>query len=274
MKEIIESGVLEEYVLGTLPEAEAQEIARLCARHPELAMEVEAIERSLIKGLSVPVPGSWKKETLAALHETPIVPLHENTPVDPKIIPINSAPKSGNGSRKWFWAAASFAGLFILSAASNFVLLNKNQNLSQELTDVKVQLMNETDEKKVFAASLKQTQDNYHLLFHKDFTRVDMQGTPTFADNHSVLFWNSQTGEVIWDGSSLPALSEDEQYQLWAIVDGKPQNGGMMNSLEPAKMLKVQSPQAFAVTIEPNGGSEVPTMDKMVVFAPVKTITS
>lgn len=268
MKEIIESGILEEYVLGTLPDKEAQEIARLCAEHPELAAEVEAIERAVMAGFSVPVPTEWKKGILANIKETPIVPLHEGMHSDPKIIPI------GNGrSRTWFWAAASFAVLFVLSAAGNFILMDKNQNLTQELTDVKVKLLNETEEKTVFAASLKQTQDNYHLLFHKDFTRIDMQGTPTFAGNHSVLFWNSQTGDVIWDGSSLPPLSEDEQYQLWAIVDGKPQNGGMMNSLEPARMLKTTSAQAFAVTIEPNGGSESPTMEKMVVFAPVKPVT-
>lgn len=273
MKEIIESGILEEYVLGTLPEKEAQEIARLCARHPELAAEVEAIEKALMKAFSVPVPTDWKKDTLSAVKETPIVPLHDGSTSDPKIIPIGNGQKGNGRSRTWFWAAASFAGLFVLSAAANFILLNRNQNLSQELTDVKVQLSNETDENKVFAASLKQTRESYHLLFHRDFRRIDMEGTPAFADNHSVLFWNPNTGDVIWDGSSLPALSEDEQYQLWAIVDGKPQNEGMMNSLEPAKMLNAQSAQAFAVTIEPNGGSEEPTMEKMVVFAAVKPVT-
>lgn len=271
MKEIIESGILEEYVLGTLPDTEAQEIARLCAQHPELATEVEAIERALLKTYSAPVPGEWKKATMTAIRETPIVPLHQGVPTEPKVIPI-----AGNArSRTWFWAAASFAGLFILSATANFFLLNKTRHLSEELTEVKVKLLNETEEKTVFAAGLKQTRENYRNLFQKDFVRVNMEATPAYADPavgmYSVLYWNPETGEVVWDGSSLPALSEEEQYQLWAIVDGKPQNAGTMHALEPTPMLKARSAQAFAVTIEPTGGSEVPTLDKMVVFAPVKT---
>lgn len=275
LKEIIDSGILEEYVLGTLPEKEAEEITRLCAQHPELAAEVEAIEHTLLRSFSIPVKTEWKKDILGAMKEAG-VQLHkeETEGHDTKIIPINgSAGKENGGSRKWFWAAASFALLFALSAAANFFLLNQNQNLSEELTDVKVKLLNETDEKGVFAANYKKTQEEYSLLFNPDFKRVEMLCVNKNTDNKSVLYWNAETGEVIWDGSSLPKLSAGEQYQLWAIVDGKPQDGGMHTTDEPTRMKDAFSAQAFAVTVEPTGGSPAPTMDKMIVYAPVKTAT-
>lgn len=274
LKEIIDSGVLEEYVLGTLPEKEAEEITRLCAEHPELASEVEAIEHTLLNSFSIPVKTEWKKDILDAMKE-PAVHLHKEEPAhDAKIIPINgSAGKENGGARKWFLAAASFALLFALSAAANFYLLNQNQNLSEELTEVKVKLIDETEEKTVFAANYKQSQDAYAALFNPDFKRVEMQRLATDKPlPPSVLYWNDKTGEVVWDGSTLPKLSAGEQYQLWAIVDGKPQDGGMHTADKPTRMKNAFSAQAFAVTVEPTGGSAAPTMDRMVVYAPIKTV--
>lgn len=275
VKEIIESGILEEYVLGTLSDREAEEITRLCAENPVLASEVEAIEATLLQAFSAPVDAKWKQEILGTISREPELKVHTEIPApDPKIIPIAGPEKAGSIPQKWFWAAASFAGLFILSAAGNFYLLTQNQSLHDELTEVRVKLGGEMEEKTVFAASLKKTQEEYNLLFNPDFSRIKMDGTPAFAANHSVLYWNPKSGEVIWDGSSLPALSAGEQYQLWAIVDGKPQNGGVLTARTPAKMLETFSAQAFAVTIEPKGGSESPTLDKMVVFAPVTAATT
>jgi hypothetical protein len=272
-KEIIESGILEEYVIGVLPDIESEEITRLSLEHPEIMAEIRMIENALVQSFSAPVNPEWKKDVLSALKEAPVVPIQGVSATDPKVIPITGLSEKQEKSQKWFWAAASFGGLFIISAAANFYLLTKNQSLAQELTDVKVSLSKETEEKSVFAANYKKSQDDYQLLFNPDIMRIEMAGTPAFAGNSSVLFWNPESGEVIWDGSNLPKLNTDQQYQLWAIVDGKPQNGGMLTSGTPAKMLDAVSAQAFAVTIEPNGGSESPTLDKMVVFAAVGTKT-
>ena len=266
MKELIESGILEEYVMGTLPAKEAGEVARLCAAHPELAAEVEAIENALLQSLSRPVPEEWKSEILAAA--TSPEPEKE---AEPQVIPLHTAAQSNKRPFRWSWAAASFAGLFVLSAAANYFLFSQNRRLTDELTETKVKLIRETDDNRVLMAGLKQTQDDYRQLFGRDFSRIDMAGTPGFADQHSVLFWNAKTGAVIWDGSSLPVLPAENRYQLWAIVDGKPQNAGLLPASGPGKMVDAFSAQAFAVTIEPRGGSESPTLDKMVVFAPVKT---
>ena len=272
-KEIIESGILEEYVIGILPDIESEEITRLSLEHPEIIDEIRMIENALVQSLSAPVRPEWKKDVLSALKESAVLSTKGPSAADPKVIPITGHPEKQEKSQKWFWAAASFGGLFIISAATNFFLLTKNQSLAQELTEVKVNLSKETEEKSVFAANYKKSQDNYQLLFNPDVVRIEMAGTPAFAGNHSVLFWNPGSGDVIWDGSSLPKLNTDQQYQLWAIVDGKPQNGGVLTSGTPTQMLDAISAQAFAVTIEPNGGSESPTLDKMVVFAAVDTKT-
>jgi len=268
VNEIIESGRLEEYVLGILPDKEAEEITRLCAAHPEIKAAVESIEHTLMASFSTPVNPDWKQDILGSIQDDSVKT--ESPKSEPVIVPITSAPPIQ--SKKWFWAAASFAGLLVLSAAANIMLLTQNQSLGRELTDVKVKLQAETEEKAVFAASLQESQQNYSRLFDTEFTRIEMAGTPAFKEQNSTLFWNGKTGEVIWDGTSLPELSADKQYQLWAIVDGKPVSGGVFNADNPARMADAFAAQAFAVTIEPAGGSESPSLDQMVVLGAVSTI--
>ncbi|GAB2809343.1 cupin domain-containing protein [Ferruginibacter profundus] len=48
IKEFIESGVLELYVLGNASTAEAKEIERMAVMHPEIAAEIESIEKALL----------------------------------------------------------------------------------------------------------------------------------------------------------------------------------------------------------------------------------
>lgn len=67
-------------------------------------------------------------------------------------------------------------------------------------------------------------------------------------------------------------LKEQYNYQLWAIsaqgpiVIG-PVNAGQKFSLQ--QMQAVGSAGAFAITIKPKGGSENPTLEKLVVLGNV-----
>ena len=47
IKKYIESGILEEYVAGTLTSQERAEVEELIEIHPELAQEIESISISL-----------------------------------------------------------------------------------------------------------------------------------------------------------------------------------------------------------------------------------
>jgi anti-sigma-K factor RskA len=65
---------------------------------------------------------------------------------------------------------------------------------------------------------------------------------------------------------NMPKLPSDQQYQLWALLDGKPQSLGVFDSLQNNVILKmdnVKKAQAFAITIEKQGGNPSPTLEKM-----------
>ena len=71
----------------------------------------------------------------------------------------------------------------------------------------------------------------------------------------------------------MKELARENQYQLWAIIDGKPVDAGVFdgNFSGLHKMKEIaKGAVLFAVTVEPRGGKAAPTMDTMQVKGEVK----
>jgi anti-sigma-K factor RskA len=75
--------------------------------------------------------------------------------------------------------------------------------------------------------------------------------------------------------SEIPTPPEDKQYQLWAIVNGKPVDAGIFdlaantNTAVLQKMKPIADAQAFAITLEKKGGTHVPTLNAMFLLGNV-----
>jgi anti-sigma-K factor RskA len=61
--------------------------------------------------------------------------------------------------------------------------------------------------------------------------------------------------------NNLPKPAAGKQYQLWAIVNGQPVDAGMLNWNDAtivASMKNIPQAQAFAITLEDEGGHPLP----------------
>jgi anti-sigma-K factor RskA len=86
------------------------------------------------------------------------------------------------------------------------------------------------------------------------------------------VYWNTDSKDVYLLINNLPKPQSDKQYQLWAIVDGKPVDAGIFDIIEGAPFIKLKNiarADAFAITLEKRGGSETPSMDAMYVMGKV-----
>jgi anti-sigma-K factor RskA len=77
---------------------------------------------------------------------------------------------------------------------------------------------------------------------------------------------NPSTHDALFYAFDLPALPEDQTYQLWFIADGKPVPAGVFAvdlrgtaSLRVQRVADAAKIQAWAVTVEPRGGLPQPT---------------
>jgi anti-sigma-K factor RskA len=100
-----------------------------------------------------------------------------------------------------------------------------------------------------------------------------MKGLEIAPNALGIVHWNQDQKLAYIEVKYLPPPPAGKQYQLWAIVKGKPTDMGVL-TLEPGEnILKtvpfIANAQAFAVTLEDIGGSPVPTLDQMYLLGNV-----
>lgn len=255
IREYISSGIVQSYVLGQADIAERSEFERLCAQYPELVAEREAFEEALenfaIQNAVVP-PRQVKDRFLEAIQNPSInqskvikMEQHSNAPV-----------RKGNGLR--FLAAASVV-LLLGSGFFAYQLYNKTNELKVANKDLQDRLDSADN-------TLNKIIDEQKLIKNPNVTVVNMVGSTATPQSSANIFWDSTSSSVYLMVKNMPKLPSDQQYQLWALIDGKPKDLGVFDSLENNVILKMnntQKAQAFAITIEKKGGNPSPTLEKM-----------
>ena len=109
-------------------------------------------------------------------------------------------------------------------------------------------------------------------IIEKDSRVVELTATGAAPRAHARLTYNRRTGVVELVVSGMPSLPAGKTYQLWLLVGGSPVSGGTFNTGPGGRaMLHGQlaadalEASAFAVTLEPAGGSNKPTGAKYLL---------
>ena len=277
IQEYIESGKLELFLLGELTEREREEVIAMAKAHPEIQQELDALEEAMFAfdELSGKTPAPQLKEKIfASLEEE----FKQEQPAEKKVEKLTPAPSPTEtkvvkiSPWKPFAVAASivailasavaiyFAGKFYDTEEKFVALLQDQQVMADNLNQVKLQY--------------EETDSRLDRLVAGDFKRVEMKGE-SFAmqkDAKVDVFWDSKAQEVFVAVNTLNSLSAEFDYQLWAIGKDGPVGIGLVNPGEKFTLQQMQAVAeagAFAITIEPKGGSKSPTLDKLVVLGEV-----
>ncbi len=254
-KEIILSGILEQYVLGATSEAENAQVVAWAIAHPEIAQEIAAIQHALESfaiANAIEPKASTKAAIFAKINE------HSSAKQAPVINLIESDTPVYTISNKWKMVAAVSIGILVISSALNVFYFNRYNNVNENLAVTKQALANEQ-------AMAKEFKSNWDIARNPNNTLVSLKGLETNPDATAKIFWFQQTGEVLIDASNLPNTPTGMQYQFWAIIDGKPVDGGLIITNDEGKKYRIQKmksfgkAQAFAISLEKAGGNPTPT---------------
>ncbi len=263
INEIISSGLLELFVLGLTSEQETAQVLAWKASHPEVAAELLAIEEGLeqvdiAKAISPSL--DTKKNLFAAIKNNATTASSNN-----KVIPIKTAPVRNINSNLKYAVAASVM-LLIGSAIFNMVTFTKYNRANSALAVAEQKIASQSED-------IVALQKNLEVPLNNNSQQVVLKGTPAAPSSTAKIFWVKNTGDVYVEASGLPAAPQGMQYQLWAIIDGKPVNAGMIvynkkgQKYNIQKMKSFGKAQAFAITLEKEGGSPTPTMEKLYVMS-------
>lgn len=245
--------MIESYVMGVADPQEVAELEQLKLAHPEIAAAIAECERwfsAVAEWNAVPPPAAIEQRVFDSINE----PESRDVKVPPAQVKKFPA----------YLAAASL--IFCLLTAGLAIYFYKSYR--QQLEVGKTLLA----EQQKLGAQLEQLQQNMAILSAPGLVRVSLAGTKGHESNLVTLYWEPQTKNVYLITNKLPQAPQGYQYQLWALVNGKPVDAGLLNNCEDLCLLKpVQEAQAFAITLEKAGGSPVPSLHQLFVMGNVKS---
>ncbi|MFC3562050.1 anti-sigma factor [Pedobacter jamesrossensis] len=280
LKAYIESGVLELYVLGDLSPEERLQVEEIAARYPEVKAEIASIEEAMEQyAMQNAVEPSADVEIrlfekLGLNEEDEVISNQPTYDEEPKIISLDG---SDGKVRTLSYALVACVALLVMSVAALFVTYNK-------LNDAHSQIASLNFDKQKFAGVVSKLEyDNQGLsnivemADSKEWATIKMQGQAISPKSKMNVYWNKKDKSVLinYVAMDLPKADAQHEYQLWALVNGKPVSLGVFGKADSTskeallKMQTIQEAQAFAVTLEPMGGSVNPTMEKLTVMGGV-----
>jgi anti-sigma-K factor RskA len=246
-EEIISSGLLEMYAIGNTTKEESAMVHQAFINWPDVKADVNSMEEvmenyALINASSI--SPNVKEKLFSQLNLTNKATA---TIINNPTAPVFTLNKYKN-------VAAVLAGLFVGSAILNVVYFNKftTANNKYEQGQSQIAALKEEEEAEKAAVNIVRSKYTVPLKLKSDVAPKDAEAK---------IYWLSNTGEIFIDPTNLPTAPTGKQYQLWAIVDGKAIDGGLIKNTKTGvlmfqKMKTFGKAQAFAVTLEVEGGVE------------------
>lgn len=246
--------MLPSYALGALEGGDLRELEEhLAAGCPECRRQLDL----------------WDRDLEALAEAAP--------PVEPSEVTRARVLRLAGGSRprrfpQWVYPAA--AALLLLCAWS----LVSQGRLRSEMSG----LLAERDRLERRAAALdreawraraeaRRAAEALQVLATPGVRTVVLAGLAPAPEAVGHTYVNPQSRDALFYAFDLPALPRDKTYQLWFITDGKPVSAGTFSvdergtgSLRVGLIDDVAGIQAWAVTVEPQGGVPQPTGEMML----------
>lgn len=265
VQDYIESGSIESCVLQLASEREQRELDRLCAEYPEIQAARTVFELSLEKaameGAVQPAP-FIRDSVLSVIHDTAGAGNKTSKPE------LNTSTGTIN------WRKLSLAAALILlagSAALNIYLYNQYTTTHNRYTTLLAEQQQMADANKAIQAKLSVSEKDLAMMKDPRMQMVKL-GDMNKTNSMGTIYWDSLSKNVYLLVNHLPKPAAGQQYQLWAIVDGQPVDAGMIQMDSETALLamkKIMRAEAFAITLEKEGGSPSPTLTALYVMGKV-----
>lgn len=281
----ISSGVIEAYVMGLASEEEIQILECVQKHNAEVKQAVLnaqiAIEGFVTREAVTP-PAHLKGNIWAAIQaedaksemeEAPIIDLFEGniqseSMRDAEAEKSQAIPVAKPGGKQFEvknyknYAVAASVALVVGVGASIFLFQEKSKLENQ------IALLEQKNNQE--SSNYTELLEKWNITSNPDMKTIVLAGVEKHPGMKAIVYIDKNSKQTYLSVENLPACPAGHAYQLWAIVDGKPVDGGMYQSKDSIqKMFVIENAQAFAITLEVEGGSAVPTMENMYVMGEV-----
>jgi hypothetical protein len=172
------------------------------------------------------------------------------------------------------WNAGVVAGVAALAAAAAFAVVFLTWALLDASRQLDLSVRQLADAREKDRQQQQQLEKQNQLLGivndpEVKFTRLSATGTPEPGID---VLWQPKQKRGLLYARGLPKVEPNKSYELWLIAGATPIPAVVFNTDEAGNaVVEIQSlpdagtPQKFAITVEPAGGSKAPTTTPILV---------
>jgi hypothetical protein len=245
-EQLLNSGLLEQYVLGLTTEEETRLVEDYSARYEDVQKELALLQQAM--------------ERYASQHAMPLS------------IDLPAKGQASSNAGKPYAGLLKLSGKTLWPLATAFALIWGTYGAVN--TDVKDQEIRDWREKfgllEKECSEYRQNQeaiaDLSAFLQHRHTHKIILQGLSISDGCFAIAYWNPAAQKGFVDTGSLPPPPKGKAYQLWADVDNHMVNAGLIqfdrqNPLQ--EVVFIEQASSLNITLEPDGGSQEPTVSML-----------
>ncbi len=254
VQEFLNSGLLDKYVIGTTNPSESLEVEKYIAQFPEIKEEYSILQDQL--------------ELAARAHASSAPDILDSIL---RSIDDNAVVQLNQKRRFPYWmsiaaciAALVFAGTSYMFYNQSKILEDENNTIADEIFDLRGDI-NENNLK------LDNVMRQLMKLNNPETQKYVLRGNERAKDLKTVAYINPIEKSSLIDVVSLPELSDEQCYQMWAQMQDKMINLGILDNTN--RILKsvpyIEDALSLAITIEPKGGNINGSFENAVAEIPL-----
>jgi len=257
IQEFLNSNLLERYVQGETSAKEEVQIMNYIKTYAEVREELELLEDQLELTARAQAITPKNDVLSKAMNE-----IGTST----KVVTLNSR----TSRPYWYGIAASVAAIGFAFATYFYYnqseeLIEENNLIVEEILDLRKDIENNN-------AILSDVMKKMDKLNNPDTEKYLLKGNNRAKNLKAVAYINTEEKSSLIDVVSLPELNDEQCYQMWAQVQDKMINLGILDKTDRnlQKVPYIEDALSLSITIEPKGGNNNASLENEVAEIPLK----
>ncbi|NNE25347.1 MAG: anti-sigma factor [Saprospiraceae bacterium] len=254
-EEIKKSGLLELYAMGALNDDERQVVETALEKYKDLRKELSEIEKSLLQYAQI-----------HSVEPGPDVRQNIQQQLSSNSSGTDSNNKSDSSGKSSGWNFL-FLAMTLASVAGLIFMFSRYQNLEDQFASLEQQCDSLEVEKSNQIAF-------YESVFNPGNRSIRINATEKYPESELVIYLNDNNQRGFIQPLNLPELADNESFQLWSLKgsDAPTPLDVFDTTTFDSTIFEIQyidNPDAYAITIEPKGGSTSPTLENLIGVFPL-----
>jgi anti-sigma-K factor RskA len=258
IKQFLNSGIIEKYVLGLASPEEMDYVEQMTRDYPEVNAHICKMQNCMSEYAEQDCTRSLKNL------KNKIISMSGRSSMGANREVVHHLPNA------WKWGAGIAVVMIFTFGNLSWMFYNNEKAALNEIAELSSRMNQLRSEQNALQVSDNQIREKYTVLKDVNTKEIHLKGSEDNSMTHAVIYLNAEQDKCFLNIIGLPKCPYGNEYQMWAKVDGKHIDLGVLETDAKEKDLFsipfVKNCNGFVITLEKKGGSPSPTVENMYAY--------